>query len=503
MDLIDGASVLEASSLLFSNPLVWTVVPVGILIGLVFGAIPGLSIPIAMAVCLPATFGMDLISAVLLLTAIFTGGAFGTAIPAVLMNVPGTAGSVATCFDGYPMTLKGRHNEALGLGLAASATGSLIGYIVLFLLIDSIAGWVLMLGPPEMFMLIVWGIALIAVLSDGNLWKGLLTGITGLLLGTIGISAEGLERGTLGSMHLLDGIPIVPAMIGLFAAPELFGLLRREYIIVDASARGTSVRRILEGFRSAFGYPVTLLRGGLIGVGIGALPGVGAAIASLVSYAAAKRPDGMFGKGDPEGIIAAESANSSSEGGSLGTLLALGIPGGSAGAVMLGALAMHNVTGGPRFLAENQHIVYAIIIGNFVQVLALFAIGLAFIPLAGRLVSVPSRILVPIVLTLTILGSYALTSNIAGPVTVVLAGLAGCYLGRYNYPVAPMVIGLLLGNAAEGELLRSFQLAGGDITFILSRPIVLGMLILTAIFMLVRRYINMKRSARTPQSTSH
>lgn len=495
MDLVDGASLAEALGLLFANPMVWVVVPVGIVIGLFFGAIPGLSIPIAMAVCLPATFGMDLVSAILLLTAIFTGGAFGTAIPAVLMNVPGTAGSVATCFDGYPMTLKGRHNEALGLALAASATGSLLGYVVLFVLIDSIAGWVLKLGPPEMFVLIVWGVALIAVLSEGNIWKGLLTGITGLLIGTIGVSAEGLERGTMGSIYLLDGVPVVPAMIGLFAASELFGLIRREFIIENAVARRTSLARIMSGFNSAFSYPRTLLRGGLIGVAIGALPGIGAAIASLVSYAAAKRPDSSFGKGDPEGVIAAESANSSSEGGSLGTLLALGLPGGSAGAVMLGALAMHNVTGGPRFLAENQPVVYAIIIGNFVQVLALFVIGLAFMPLAGRLVSVPARILVPIVLILTVLGSYALTSDMSGPVTVVLAGFAGFFLRRYGFAVAPMVIGLLLGRAAEGELLRSYQLAGGDITFIMSRPIVLGLVAVTLVFFLGRRYLARRRNS--------
>ncbi|MFN4088257.1 MAG: tripartite tricarboxylate transporter permease [Alphaproteobacteria bacterium] len=472
--MIDVPALLGATDLLFGAWQPWLVVPPGLVIGLVFGAVPGLSVPVAMAVFLPLTVYMDFLPAMLFLTAIFTGGSFGGAIPAILMNIPGTASAVATSFDGYPMARQGLHSAALGLALAASTVGTAIGYIILFVFVSPIAEAVLMLGPLEMFVVAAWGLTLIAALGQGSFAKGLLAGVLGVLIGMIGMSARGDVRGTGGSMMLLDGVAPIPALIGLFAASELFRLIRADYIVEDEGSRRLNFRAILKGAASAARYPVVWLRGSILGVVIGAIPGVGSSVANLVSYSETKRraqDPSTFGKGDPRGVVASESANSSSEGGSMATLLALGIPGGGATAVMLGAFAMHNVTGGPRFIAENKDLIYAIILGNFAQTFMLLALGLGFVFIATGIVRVPIRYLVPSVIVLAVFGSFSLVGNMVGPVTVLVFAVIGWVMRRHGYPVAATVIGILLGRMAEGELLRSYQLSGGDPAFILGRPI--------------------------------
>ena len=485
--MIDFTAFASATDLLFGAWQPWLAVPPGLVIGLVFGAVPGLSVPVAMAVFLPLTAYMDFLSAMLFLTAIFTGGSFGGAIPAILMNVPGTASAVATSFDGYPMARQGRHSAALGLALAASTVGTGIGYIILFCFVSPIAEAVLMLGPVEMFVIAAWGLTLIAALGQGSFAKGLLAGLLGVLIGTIGMSARGDVRGTGGSMMLLDGVAAIPALIGLFAASELFRLIRSNYIVEDEGSRRLDFRAIVRGMGAAFRYPGVLLRGSLIGVIIGAIPGVGSSVANLVSYSETQRrakDSSQFGKGDPRGVVASESANSSSEGGSMATLLALGIPGGGATAVMLGAFAMHNITGGPRFIGENKDLIYAIILGNFAQVFLLLVLGLGFVFIATGIVRVPVRYLVPSVIVLAIYGSFSLVGNMVGPVTVLVFAIIGWMMRRHSYPVAATVIGILLGRMAEGELLRSYQISGGDIGFILSRPIAMVLFLLLIVSLL-------------------
>jgi putative tricarboxylic transport membrane protein len=474
---MDFGAIGDAAGLLSSSPLAWAVVVPGLLIGLIAGAIPGFSVSLAMAIFLPMTLYMDFLSAMLFLTAVFTGGGFGTAIPSILINIPGSGAAVATAFDGYPMTRQGQHNKALGLALMASATAMLVSYAVLFLLIDQISKAVLALGPLEMLIIAVWGLTLIATLRGRHVARGLLAGAFGVLLGTVGLNAYGAVRGTMGIPELIEGFPVVPALIGMFAAAELFNLGRRDFLVEDESQRKVSLAAITDGMWQTRKYGVTVLRGGIIGLVIGAIPGVGAAVANLVSYGEARRRSRdphSFGQGNPHGVVAAESANSSSEGGSMATLLALGIPGGAGTAVMLGAFSMHNITGGPRFLLENKDIVYAIILANFVQGILLVGLGLAFCRYAAALVKVPLRYLVPAVLAMTVLGAYCYTTNIWGPITVFLFAVLGWVMKRYDYPVAATVIGLLLGQLVEGELLRSYQISGGDWRFILERPIAIG-----------------------------
>ncbi|MCG8447334.1 MAG: tripartite tricarboxylate transporter permease [Hyphomicrobiales bacterium] len=507
--MIDVDALQQAFYVLFTDISPWIAVPAGLMIGLMFGMLPGLSVPIAMAVFLPLTLYMDFTTAILFLTAIFTGGGFGGAVPAVLMNVPGTSAALATTFDGYPMARKGRHNEALGLALGASTVATALGYLLLLLLIEPASRVVLKLGPPELFMVALWGLTLIAALSEGSFFKGLLAGALGLLAGTIGMSSAGVMRGTFGSMHMLDGIPITAALIGLIAASELFDLVKSDYIVEDERSRKVSLREILRGFFGALRNFGLILRGSFLGSVIGAVPGIGSTVANLVSYSYTKnRARGgekdTFGKGNPKGVVAAESANSSSEAGSMVTLLALGVPGGAGTAVMLGAFAMHNVTGGPRFISDNKEIVYTIILGNFVQSVLLVFIGIFFLRISILVVKLPLRFLVPSIMALTILGAYALTGNMLGPITLVGAAILGWIMKLYGYPAVAMVIGLLLGAMAEGELLRSYQLGGRDLTIFFERPIaltLLALLLLTLAYPMIRRLRARSRIDRANVST--
>ncbi len=479
--MIDIVAVEQALLLLSSDLIPWLIVIPGILIGLVFGAIPGLQISMAMAIFLPMTLYMDFMQAMLFLTAIFTGGSFGSGVPAILMNIPGTSSAIATAFDGYPMARRGEHNQALGIALGASAFGVLIGYLILFALIKPISGLVLKLGPAELFAVILWGMTLIASLSGAHMLKGLIAGFVGLLIGTIGFSDTGILRGTLGNEYLLDGVPVIPAMMGMFAASELLRLVNTPYLVDSESARKVNIKLILKGFLQAFRHPIVLIRGSIIGVFVGAVPGVGSSVSNLLSYVETKRRDKnpqSFGKGNPKGVIASESANSTSEAGSMATLLALGIPGGGATAVMLAAFAMHNITGGPQFIREETNIVYAIIFANFGQVILLMGLALIFLPMLASVVKVPMKYLIPSVLALAVFGSFGLTGNISGPITVLVFAIIGWIFRRYNYSVPAAVIGILLGSMAENSLLHSYQISGGNLAYLLERPITLAILAL-------------------------
>lgn len=498
--MIDTFAFSQALGLLFTTIDPWLYVVPGLIIGLIFGAVPGLQISMAMAVFLPITWMMDFLQAMLFLTAIFTGGAYGGGVTAILMNIPGSSSSVATAFDGYPMARKGKHNEALGIGLGASVIGTFIGYALLLLLIQPLASMVLRLGPLEMVMIVLWGLALIATLNDSTVAKGLLAGVLGLLLSQVGMSSTGVMRTTVGNPYLIDGISVVPAMIGLFAASELLRLRAESYLVADESARKISITKIFKGFLEVFKYPKTIIKGSFIGALIGAVPGVGSSVANLVAYGEIRRSaknQEEFGKGSVEGLIAAESSNSSSEGGSMTALLALGIPGGAATAVLLAAFSFHNLVGGPAFIRDQRDLVYSIIIGNFGQVALLAFIALLILPLLGMVVRIPLTYLVPSVLALCAWGGFGITGTIAGPVTVMAFAGLGWVMRRHAYPVAATVIGLLLGKMAEGEMVRTLQISGGNpLNYLAERPIAILLLVLFVLSAIVLPILRKKKEKK-------
>ena len=472
--MIDLDAANSALSMLFSSWQIWAVLVPGLLIGLTAGAVIGVQNPMAMAICLPLTLYMDFLPAVMLLTAIFTGAGFGGAITSILMGIPGTSSCVATTFDGYPMAQQGKHNEALGVALLSSCFGVLFGYMLLFLLIVPLSRWVLKLGPVEMLFVALWGLSTLAALGGKYMSRGLIAAIFGVLMGTVGMNTSGYLRGTAGISFLLEGVPFVPAMMGLFAASQLFELVGKKFLVQDESLRRADFGKIMGSIRWLKNYPFLLLRGSLIGTFIGAIPGIGSSLANLVSYSETKRMDrdpDSFGKGNPKGVAASESANSSSEGGSMVIMLALGIPGGAGTAMLLVAFGLHNVIGGPQFISNNMDIVYVIIFGNFVQAGLLLVVGLLFISVAGNIVKLPLPILIPSVLVLSVVGSYAVTGDIAGPITLFAFAVFGWVMKRYEYPIAATVVGLVLGRMVESELIRSYQLSAGDVLFLLERPV--------------------------------
>ncbi|MFT7136431.1 MAG: putative tricarboxylic transport membrane protein, partial [Akkermansiaceae bacterium] len=324
-------------------------------------------------------------------------------------------------------------------------------------------------------------------------------GTFGLLLGTVGMNSAGYIRGTMDIPWLLDGVPTIPAMMGLLAASQLLNLVNTKHLIEDESLRKISMRKIIGGFRETFQHKSIIGRGALIGVVIGSIPGVGSSISNLLSYSETKRNavDGdTFGKGNPKGVIAAESANSSSEGGAMATMLALGIPGGGATAILLAAFAMHNVVGGPSFIANNKDIVYAIIISNFAQALLLLFVGLGFVYLASYIVRVPMRYLIPSVLVVALFGSYAINGTSSGPITLAVFSVIGWGMVRYNYPVAATVVGLILGSLVEGNLLRTYQISGGELSYALERPGALFILALIVVSFGLSAFAKIRRKRK-------
>lgn len=500
--MIDTAAFGSAVAMLAGSPDAWIWVLPGLLIGLVFGALPGISVSMAMALVLPATLYMDFLPAIIFLTSVYTGAGFGGSIPAVLINIPGTSSAVATTFDGYPMARQGKHNEALGAALFASCIGVLISYMILLVLVQPMAEVVLRIGPFEMAAIGIWGMVLLGSIGASSVAKGLFAAGLGILFGMVGMNTAGYMRGDMGIAWLLDGVPTIPAMVGLLAASQLFALVNARFIVEAESDRSISLRRILAGGAMVLRNPVTMLRGAGIGVFVGAVPGIGSSIANLLSYGEARRnaADGAsFGKGNVKGVIAAESANSSSEGGSMATMLALGIPGGGATAILLAAFAMHNVVGGPRFMEESRDVVYAIILSNFAQAAILVVVGTLFVYGASTIVRLPLRYLIPCVLVVSTMGAFAMEGSIAGPITLYAFAVLGWLLSRYGFPVAAVVVGLLLGRLIETEMLRAWQLAGGDPWYVLNYPWALGIigLMVVSLLLSVRRDMRKRQAARS------
>jgi putative tricarboxylic transport membrane protein len=496
--MIDYAAFGSALDIMSTSLASWGWIVPGLIVGLIFSAIPGVSITMAMAIVLPMSLYMDFFPAVVFLTSVYTGAGFGGSVPAILMNIPGSPSSLATTFDGYAMSRKGQHNEALGYALFASTLCGILGYVLLLVVVEPMADVVLRIGPVEMFAVAIWGMLLLGSLGSAYVTRGLLAATFGVLLGTVGMNTAGFVRGTMGLPNLLDGISPVPAMIGLLAAGQLLTLAGKDYIIDAEGARKVSLGRILAGCWGTFRYPGVLVRGSIIGIVIGAVPGVGSSVGNLIAYAETKRTSRdahTFGTGNPKGVIAAESAVASAEGGSMATMLALGIPGGGATAILLAAFMMHNIVAGPSFVENQRDMVYAIILNNIAQAVILLPVGIAFIYAASNVVRVRTRYILPAILVIATLGTYSIDGTITGPITLFIFAIIGFGLARFQYPVAATVVGLLLGRLLETEFLRSYQLSGGDPLYLLERPAAMGILAVMAFSLLMTAW-SKRRQAR-------
>jgi putative tricarboxylic transport membrane protein len=454
---------------------------IGILLGILIGAIPGLGPNLGLAIVLPLTVRLDGPDAIILLISIYSGAMYGGSIAAILINTPGTAAAAATTLDGYQMTRRGQAMDALSISATASVIGGLFAIVTLILLTPYLTTIVLLFGSPEYFLIALFGIALITVVARGSLIKGITAGALGLLLSTIGFpTAAGQPRYTFDTMILFDGLDFVAVLIGIFAIGEMIKL---------AGERGGIARNgvnmngsILSGALDVVRAPVTTIKSGYIGLFIGAIPGSGASISNFISYAEAVRSgsgDEEYGSGNHHGVIASEAANNGTVVGSLIPTLSFGIPGSGATAILLGGLVMHGLNPGPELFTTNVDITYSIFLALLAGNAIILIVGLLFITKSSYITQVNSNYLIPLVIVFSTLGALGLRGSWLDVFTVLLFGVFGFFLMKYNYSIIAFVLGIILGPIAEENLIRSLQLSDGSLTIFVTEPIPLVLTLLT------------------------
>jgi putative tricarboxylic transport membrane protein len=459
---------------------------IGVVLGTVIGALPGLSATMAIAVLVPFTFTMDPASGLIMLGAIYTGAIYGGAYAAILVNTPGTPSAIATTFDGYPMAKGGNGDLAITLATLASVIGGVIGAVLLMTLAPLLAQIALAFHASEYFWLAVLGLTLVASLSAGNVLKGLIGGAFGLMLSMIGVAVIGGDtRYTFGFSALLGGIDIVSALIGLYCIPVLIEMVARPDRHLEPAPLGRGFR-LFEATGLCVTNGVNLIRSSIIGTMVGILPGAGGSIASLVSYSEARRasrhPE-RFGKGEPGGLLATESANNATVGGGFIPTLVLGIPGTPPDAVILGALLVQGIRTGPELFTQQSGIVYVFMIGLLIATLMMLPLGLLIGRYAYRfIVDTPKALLVPLIAFMTVVGSFAIHSNPHDVVVMVSMGVLGWLLGLAGYGPSPIVLGLVLGQIAEQGFMRAYLIGGARGNFggqlLFDRPISWGIVAL-------------------------
>ena len=478
----------------------------GVIAGTVIGSLPGLTATMAVAVLVPLTFSMEPASALIMMGAIYTGAIYGGAYSAILLNTPGTPSAIATTFDGFPMAKQGKGDLAITIACIASVTGGLVGAAFLLMLAPPLARVALAFGPVEYFWLAIFGLTLISALSEGNLIKGLIGACFGLLLACVGVAEISADiRFTFGSQVLIGGIETVSALIGLYCVPVLIDLVATpdRHLKVTHEPRGF---RFLEASALAWRSKFSLLRSSVIGTLVGILPGAGGSIAGLVAYSEARRSSSRsehFGHGEPEGVMATESANNATVGGGFIPTLVLGIPGTPPDAVILGALLIQGIRTGPSLFAEGGSIVYTFIYGLFLATLLMLPVGLVIGRYAYKaIITVPKAMLVPTVAFMTIIGTYAIRNSISDVVIMILLGAVGWVLNCFGFNPSPIVLGLILGSIAEQGFVQAWTIgsaSGALPKMFFGRPISLAIIlfILVSLFYPLIRKLWIKRRRRT------
>ena len=444
------------------------------LLGIFVGSLPGLTATMGVALLTTLTYSFERDTAILVLICMYVGAIYGGSRSAILLNIPGTPASAATALDGFPLAQQGRAGQAMALATAGSALGTLVGIFFLVLLAPPLAEAALRFGSFEFFWLAVFGIVISGQLTGGlSPLKGYIAGILGLMVAMIG--SDGIHahiRFNLGIPDLNGGIGLIPAMVGAFGFAEvLTAMWRAKPKLVDA-AKGRD--RILPRLSELWRYKRTIGRSGIIGTLIGIIPGVGEDIGAWASYAAARRTSPEredFGKGSTEGLTAAETGNSAVVPGSLIPALTLGVPGSASAAVLIAALFIHGIRPGPMIMIEQPDFIYSVAVMLIFATLAIAIFGLSLTRLFVLILKVPREILMPIVFTLCVIGPYALTQRIFDIWVMVLFGLVGFVLRQMHYPMAPLVLGIILGDLLDKSLRRGLTLSDGDIGPFFTRPI--------------------------------
>lgn len=469
----------------FQEPVLILYVAVGCFAGVYIGAIPGLSATMAVSLLVSFTFGWETHAALALMIGIYVGAVYGGSRSAILLNIPGAPAAVATALDGYPMALKGKAGEAMGVATTQSVIGTLIGILVLALFAPVVSKLALHFSSIDYLLLGVMGMMMVGSLGCKSLFRGLLAAALGVLLGTVGMdSMTAVPRFTFGVLYLNTGVDYVVAMIGLFGVSEALLQITQK----DVKAVKQKVDRIIPSLSTCVKHLGLTIRSSIIGVVVGALPGAGGDVAALLSYDIAKRtvkePEVPFGEGAVEGLVAPETANNAAIGGAFIPMLTLGIPGDSVTAIMLAALMIHGLKPGPNLMTTTPDLFYLIVSCLLLAAAFLVVFGLTGVKMFAKIVEIPKGILLPLIIILSAVGSYAIKNSLFDVFWMFGFGILGYFMKRYDYPVAPCVLGIILASLLEENFRRGVMLngsVGGMFLSIFKSPISIVLFVLIVV----------------------
>lgn len=469
----------------------------GTAIGVVIGALPGLTASMGIILLLPMVYRLPASVSLVMLCGLFCGGMYGGSISGILLNTPGTPSASATTLDGFPLNRQGKAGKALGIATVASFVGGLISTACLIIIAPELAKVALKFQAADYFSLSIFGLSIMASSSGKNVVKGLIAGCIGLLVSCIGIDTiVGVNRLTFNNMYLAGGFSLLPVLIGVFAISEVLTQVQSSY--EDRPVTIQAVKDVLPKWTEIKGVMPSILVGGVLGVFIGIIPGTGGAIACFLAYNLAQKfakDRDQFGKGALSGIAAPESANNATTGGALIPMLCLGVPGDVVTSVMLGALVLIGVRPGPLLFVENIEVVYSIFAGMVIIQFLMLGFGLLSSRYSPAILRIPDTLLMPVIMVLCVVGSFSL-NNALYDVTVALAfGVIGFFMKRWGYPGAPLVLGVILGPMAEENLNRALLVSNNNWAVLVQRPISLTFLILSALSIALAVYNVRKKEA--------
>lgn len=458
---------------------------IGSIAGLFVGSIPGLSVTMATALLVSITYSWNTLDAMATIMGLFVVGVFSGAISAILINIPGAPSSVVTTLDGYPLAKQGRSYEALKYATVYSFVGTIFGLLVLWVLAKPVSDIALKFTPMDSFLICLFGLATVGTLTSKSFSKGLLSAMIGLFVSMIGIdSVMGTTRLTFGIQDLQAGIGTVPALVGLFGFAEVLSVISEGNFAAEVS----KVRKTIVKAKDLMKHLPKSLYYGAIGTFVGALPGAGGPVAAFLAYGQAtkitKNPSAPFGEGAVEGIVASETANNACIGGALIPMLTLAIPGDAVTAIILSVFYVHGLQPGPMFIKTNPEMFHVILAGGLIGAVWVLLLGLGLGPKISNIINVPKRLLLPVVTVLCVIGSFAGNNRMFDVGLMFVFGIIGFFMRKYEYPVAPLTLALVLGGTMDANFRRAISLASSESNMILAlfgRPITIILLVLTIV----------------------
>lgn len=502
-------TVLKALALV-TDPYTLGVMALAAMFGLFVGAIPGLTATMATALLIPFTFFMDPVPAIAAIVATVATAIFAGDIPGALLRIPGTPASAAYCDEAYAMTKKGLAERALGIALVTSVIGGLAGSVVLSVSAPALAEFAIRFSSYEYFWLACLGLSCAVIISTGSTIKGFVSLMIGLFIATIGIDGTaGHPRFTFGSIELMGGVSFIPAMIGMFAISEVLRYVASTRTVIEVPQQ--SVGSIFAGLGPVLSrYRFNIIRGSSIGAVVGILPGAGADIAAWICYAISKKrskePE-KFGTGHPEGLVDAGAANNASLAGAWVPAIVFGIPGDSITAIVIGVLYMKGMNPGPMVFIQNPELIYAVFIAFFIANLALLPLGFAAIRLSRQILRIPRRVLMPLILMFCMVGAFAINNTVFGITVMLVLGILAYLMEENGFPVAPAILGIVLGSMVEDNFMASMIKADGSLLRFFSRPIAATLGVITILLWLTPilaaswRYLNRHKSRPVRQKS--